>query len=524
MRRLNVAVILMSGCVLFWTSAAQAQFGRGGDWTTTGSDAQRSSWVRSDAKISPESLQKPGFQFLWKMKLATGAKQLNSLTEAMLMDRLIGYKGFRSLAFVGGSMDQVFVLDSDLARLEWKVQLPSGGGASTAECPGGLTSAVARPTSLGIQPPPAPGSGGSFGRGGPAKSDVGAPGAGAVTLSRTPPPRPNFTPPANTRAARRPARPAGGFGAPSAIYVLASNGMLHELNTQNGADVNPPIRFLPGSANASGLMMVEDLVYVATDGGCGGVADGIWVLDIGSKKVSNWKSGSGVAGSGGPAFGPDGTVYAATRGGEMVSLDGETLQAKGTYSAGLGFTSSAIVFDHKGKIMVAAATKDGRVHVVDAAGMTAVAKSDADAKVAGYAVGALASWQDGSGTRWILVPGSTAVVAWKLVDRGGSMALEQGWVSRELVSPLTPMVMNGVVFAVSSGASRDGKLTAAQRAQRSSPAVLYALDGHNGKELWNSGKTMTSFAHSGGLSGGGGQLYLSTYDGILYAFGFPMEH
>jgi hypothetical protein len=36
---------------------AQAQFGRAGDWTTSGNDAQRSNWVRSDAKISVAGLQ-----------------------------------------------------------------------------------------------------------------------------------------------------------------------------------------------------------------------------------------------------------------------------------------------------------------------------------------------------------------------------------------------------------------------------------------------------------------------------------
>src|SRR5262249_34871212 len=101
-----------------------------------------------------------------------------------------------------------------------------------------------------------------------------------------------------------------------------------------------------------------------------------------------------------------------------------------------------------------------------------------------------------------------------------------GWVSRDLVSPLSPIVINGVVFAASSGEfrSNDSKVTAAQRAQRSSPAVVYALDAATGKELWNSGKTITSFVHGGGLSGGGSQLYLGTHDGTLYAFGYWIEH
>ena len=49
------------------------------------------------------------------------------------------------------------------------------------------------------------------------------------------------------------------------------------------------------------------------------------------------------------------------------------------------------------------------------------------------------------------------------------------------------------------------------------------LDGATGKELWSSGKTITSFARAG-LSAGGGQVYLVTYDNHLYAFGIPMEH
>ena len=55
------------------------------------------------------------------------------------------------------------------------------------------------------------------------------------------------------------------------------------------------------------------------------------------------------------------------------------------------------------------------------------------------------------------------------------------------------------------------------------PAVLYALDPATGKELWSSGKTITSFAR-GGLSASAGQVYLVTFDNTLYAFGIPMEH
>src|SRR5258708_12002653 len=80
---------------------ANAQFGRStGDWMTSSGDAQRSSWVRRDASISRESLMKPGFQLLWKVKLGNDTKPSNALTEPVLLTVYIGYRGFRSLEFI----------------------------------------------------------------------------------------------------------------------------------------------------------------------------------------------------------------------------------------------------------------------------------------------------------------------------------------------------------------------------------------------------------------------------------------
>jgi outer membrane protein assembly factor BamB len=76
------------------------------------------------------------------------------------------------------------------------------------------------------------------------------------------------------------------------------------------------------------------------------------------------------------------------------------------------------------------------------------------------------------------------------------------------------------VFALSSG--EEEQAGAAARAVRSSPAVLYALDGASGKEIWNSAKTITASAR-GGLSAGAGVVYVPATDTTLYAFGFPIE-
>jgi hypothetical protein len=333
------------------------------------------------------------------------------------------------------------------------------------------------------------------------------------------------------------------------IYALASDGMLHSMHLSNGQEYQPPIKFLPPGANANGLILVNGKVYAATSQSCNGVANGLWAYDFETQQASSWKGN--IAGSAGAAFGGDGTIYLATNeaasdspGSSIIAIDPKTLQTKSVYSASRIFASTPVVFEHKGKTLIAAAAVDGSIHLVDAANMsTALSATPATGK--GSAPASLASWQDRDGTRWILVAhtgalpagfasaSSTAgggavtkgaILAWKLSQDGGKLL--PGWASRDLVSPLTPTVINGVVLATSSGEFRtnDGKVTAAMRAARSGKAVIYLLDGATGKELWSSGTTITSFARGNALSGGMGQFYLTTYDGTIYAFGFPMEH
>jgi outer membrane protein assembly factor BamB len=481
----------------------RAQFGLGGaEWVTNGSDAQRSFSIPADPAISVDGLRAPGFQLLWKTKLSTDTAQANSLTPAILMDRYIGYRGFRSFAFVAGSSNTVYAIDSDLNRVEWKTKLPiPAPAAGSSTCPGGLTSPIARATTASY---PVPGTFGGLGmRGGPAESGVGEPNQGAVTI-----------PAALAAVAAAAAGPAPAFRLrlPVLIYVLAGDGMLHTLYISNGVEAEAPITFLPPDANAQGLVIINGVAYAASHS-CNGAPAGVWGLDIASKQVSGWKPSSGdIAGSAGPAFGPDGTVYATTTAGALVALDPKTLAVKDTYESGQEFASSPVVFEYRARNLVAAATKDGRIHVLDTASLgTPLFKTAAYS--ANFAPGALATWQSSDGVRWLLAASGGAVTAWRIVERDGAIALEPGWRSRDLISTLTPMIINGVVFAVSNGEGRPAD-----------KAVLYALDGATGRVLWDSGKAITSFVRSGGLSGGAGQVYLETYDQTLYAFGFPVEH
>jgi len=282
--------------------------------------------------------------------------------------------------------------------------------------------------------------------------------------------------------------------------------MFHSMYVSNGEEPDPPVRFLAANAHPIGLTVVGGVAYAVTTNGCGGVENGVWALDISSKKVVNWPTGGGeVAGWAGAAFGPDGTLYVATTQGSLVALDPKTLAPKDGYILkGQSFTSSPIVLQFKDKTYLAATTKDGRVHLLDTAALNGAPVAVAE----GSASGSLAAWTQSDGTHWLLGPSSNAIAAWKIVEQEGAISLQSGWKSRDIPSPLPPMVINGVVFAVSGNAS----------------PVLYAMDATSGKEVWHSGTKIASQVRPGTLSGGGGQVYLGTQDGALYVFGYPLEH
>ena len=322
--------------------------------------------------------------------------------------------------------------------------------------------------------------------------------------------------------------------------------------------------FLPPNAKPSALIWIDGVVYTTSSGDCGAAPNAVWAMDLtapaGERKTKVWDTGGAtVAGTSGLSFGTDGTIYVAlgtaARGAvhadSIVALDRETLIPKDWFTApGADFNATPMVVRHRDKDLIVATANDGRLYVLDAASLGGSDHKTPLASTATYTAAgagtALATFQDEDGSRWIFTTASgtsgdvkftqngpaTAgrIVAFKLIDEAGKVSLAPGWQSRDLVSPLAPIVVNGMVIAVSSGEYRgnpgsdpDQTRNAVQCAQRSVPAVLYVLDAATGKTLWSSGTGITSFAR-GGLSAGGGQVYLVTYDNHLYAFGIPLEH
>jgi len=564
MTRLVRTAIVLAGVGVAVSALLHAQ-ARGGEWTTTAGDAQRTAWVRADARLTKEAVQAGQFAFLWKAKFENDTRQWQSLTEPILLDRLIGYRGFKALAFVGGSADRLFAIDTDLARPYWTTHLTyaaatGGQPPSSWECPGGLLATPSRRTTLA----PSAFSGGGGGGGGSAKSAVGEPGKGAAILSER---RPSAsTAPARPVAPRDVAPPVPAssvlapipFGGVDPLYVMGSDGLLRTLRVSDGTMTAPMVPFLPPSARASSLTFINGVIYTSTSHDCGAAPNGVWALDLtANNKVTTWSSGGAhVAGTAGPTFGTNGTIYVATTkdaaatpsryANSVVALDRATLQPKDWLATDdADFNASPVVFKHKDRELIAVSGNNGRLYLLDAASLGGADHRTPLHVSAKYSApgtgGGLATWED-EGTRWIVasVEGAPtaavkfttngpapagSLVAFTLVDADGTLTLRPAWRSPGLVSPLAPLVVNGMVLAVSSGEYRAGPatLTAAQRRRRSVPARLYVLHAVSGKPLWNSGLTITSAARAR-MAAGSGQVYLVTADNHLYAFGIPMEH
>jgi putative pyrroloquinoline-quinone binding quinoprotein len=544
--------------------------GRGGPppWTTAAADAQRTASV-NDPRLTPESVAKD-VKFLWKRTLDNEPKGLDALTQPVLLPNIISYRGFKALAFVGGSSDAVYAIDYDLSRVFWQRRLQTGTSAESASvgCPGALTTitrATAPRTSTS-----AAGGRGREGAGQPAARPAGTPAAaaagvppapGAAVVGGAPDPRlaaagrgaapippPSPANPPMPGSGPGPNAVLGGYaaarGGNANVYAISSGGRLHALNPQDGTDMVPAINFLPPGSKAIGSILMDSVLYAATTGGCGGAPNGVWAIELAQDaySVTRWETKGDVAGDG-PAFGTDGTIYVATGGAEsaLVALEPKTLKVKGSFGAAkTAFTTSPVVFTDKGRTLIAAGNKDGRVYVLDAADLASgrplespLLSSEPLTSRSGTITG-LATANDPAGTRWIVAsvagpvrsggatPSAGGAVALQLGDPGGTPVLRVQWTSRDLISPVTPAIVNGVVFALSSGED-SGSGSAAERAQRSKPAVLYAFDATSGKELWSSASTITSFAHGVGPSIGDSQVYVVTHDSTLYAFGIPLE-
>jgi outer membrane protein assembly factor BamB len=89
-----------------------------------------------------------------------------------------------------------------------------------------------------------------------------------------------------------------------------------------------------------------------------------------------------------------------------------------------------------------------------------------------------------------------------------------------------PLIANGMVFAYGSGENTSQAFPDVgldfrkeRRIPLSTHVILYVLDAQTGKELWSSGDQVKTFNHWSGVAVANGQVYVNSYDGMLYCFG-----
>jgi outer membrane protein assembly factor BamB len=478
-------LLILSAGVFVCAALAFAQ-SRGGNWPTSGGDAQHSGWEGADARISKDTVK--DLQLLFKLKLETQSKGLRPLMPPLIMGRLISYRGFRELAFVGSNADIVYAIDADLGTIFWQKHLEYStrepqATTSTADCPGGMT---ATPT----MPVPA----------------VAAPrGAGA------PPARGGTAAPVSSWIAGT-----------ASVYAISSDGRLHRLNVSTGDDIVQPVQVLPANSRTSSLNMVSNVIYAVTSPACNLTQNAVWAIDLSgdAPKATSYALNAGeVAGPAGPVIGNDGTVYVQTSG-RILALGAGDLALKGYFTLPDGSSDAApLAMQYKSRDLIVSSGKDGRIYLLDSLSLGGDHVTPLYRTMPMSVSGSLSTMQDADGTRWILAPvwgrNGTApngsIAAFKVEEQGGKTVLTPVWVSRDMNSPLPPVIASGVVFAVSAG-------------KNGTRATLYALDAATGKELYSSRNLVAAPASLAGMTVSNGRVYFSTLDGTFYAFGMFMEH
>jgi outer membrane protein assembly factor BamB len=269
-------------------------------------------------------------------------------------------------------------------------------------------------------------------------------------------------------------------------------------------------------------------------------------MDLASdaKAVVSYKTTGSPVGA--VALTTGGSVVLVTTNG-VATLDPKTLALKQSFTENATtFATGPLVFTHGGKDVIAAGTKDGRVLLFDETLAAPIASMKVGDAAPAFGADALAYFQEYTaappdaataqtppagagrgfggaapatpmvpGQAWLLVTTSQAIVAFK-IEPGAKPTLAPGWTSRPLIAPAAPLVVNNVVFAVSSGKP-------AAAAGAGSPAVLYALNATTGKELWSSGSALKTSMGGRALWASNSQVYLGGNDGAVYAFGYPLD-
>ncbi len=512
MRTLRILIVIALGSAPGWSA----------DWLTDGGDTRRTAWQRDETIFTKAGVGET--KLLWKIKLDNKPREMHSMLPPLIAEGVDTADGPKEIAVIAGVSDNLYAIDVETGKLIWSKKFQAnwspGPNASATEvlCPGGLT---ATPV---IGPADTPG---------------------------------KYT-----------------------VYVASWDGRLRRLNVADGEDIAPPANFMPPNGKPYALSLFENVIYTHTAQGCGGNPNMVYSYDLADDKVGSWgPAGGGMWGRTGPAISSNGTIYTGTGDGVWdpengvygngiigVRQDSDTKEmllvdyygpsnAEWLFKRDLDMQVTPAIFDYKDKELMVDAGKECVIYLMDTDSIggddhrTPLYRSplicNEEVNFASAGIwGAMATWLDDEGTRWVLTPfwgpkhsafhapienGEVvdgAIAAFKVEEKDGKTWLAPAWISRNMNRAEPPVIANGLVFAYGNGedthqALPDVGLTnrSKDRIAGSTSAVLFALDARTGEELWSSGDEITSWSHWSGLSLANGRVYLATFDGTLYCFG-----
>jgi len=486
------------------------------DWLTFGGDAARTGWARGERFLSKDTVSR--LELKWKAQLGNLPKEMHSLTAPLVVENLATPRGFKDLVLVAGSSDNLYAIDVDTGKVFWQKSFtvdvkPKSAGSWL--CPNAL----------------------------------------------------NATPVIDKQS--------------KTVYLVTSDGKLRGLNYVNGEDRFAPVPFVtPFSKNWS-LNLVDGVIYTTISQGCGSARSGVSAIDVRdpAKPVKHFYvsigGGAGIWGRAGAAVGPDGRVYTETGDGvydpvaskfadTVLALTAKDLKLADYYTPSnreyitkkdldMGCIGP-VFFPFQKWQLVAASGKEGAIYLLDAASLGGsdhrtplfrARYSNDDVDFAGRGVwGAMSTWEDPEGRRWLYAPTwgppsasapkfqhsygpspNGSIMGFEVALQNNKPALVPVWNSRDFNVPEPVVIAGGVVFALSNGENSrqsrdDGTLmSSADRIKTAGKAVLYALDAATGKELYSSRDTIDSWTHFSGLAVAYGRIYVSTFDSRVYCFG-----
>jgi len=550
-------------CLVVGSLVAQAQGSRTREWLTWGGDAERTGWNRTETSLSKQNVSRLGLK--WKAQIDKDVSIEIESGNSMLTTPLVAQgvrtpQGVKTVVYTLSAANALAALDAATGVQIWRRTFDN-----TVE-PRAVANWICTNTSTATPVIDK------------AKSilymiaaDGRLHGVDLATGAAKMIPPPEFVTPfsrnwslnlvdgvlyttvgrgcGNGPVPGAPAPPPGalrGGGAPAtAPAPVAAHMIAMDLNNP----AHPIARFFTSTArpngawSRAGLAWAHDSVFVQTADGVWDPKNGLWgqtLLRLAPKtlEVLDYFTPSNL---------------------EILNANDLDYGSGGT----LGFT-------YRNRPLVVSAGKDGTVYLLDAKSlggadhrtpMFSIKAGNDELNYASTGVwGAPATFVNARNERWVYFPmwgppskdarfeksngdaRDGSIMAFQVVLEGDRAVLVPKWVSRNLAVPDSPVIANGVVYAISTGENtlqrhtdprfhaiyqkpgepplpKTGTMTAQERGMNTTHTILYALDAETGQELYSSKDDIDDWTHLSSITVADGSVYVTTRKTNVYAFG-----